>query len=179
MNNNITNNDTRETNSLKNRANTKVEYSKEIIDKISRICEFYEKYNGFKIHQKIAMFMAEVVRYHIPDKYYVTSKKHIEFYLQKALQIWEKDGSAEELDKVKIEYINSINREKPLEKVLKNKKENAAMNCVVGILYNGRADLTNQFVYDFLELFVNDCEVLDIREQYISELLDKYFSHLS
>lgn len=83
------------------------------------------------------------------------------------------------MDKIKIEYINSINREKPLENVLKNKKENAAMNCVVGILYNGRADLTNQFVYDFLELFVNDCEVLDIREQYISELLDKYFSHLS
>lgn len=83
MNNNITNNDTQKTHSLKNRANAKVEYSKEIIDKISRICEFYEKYNGFKIHQKIAMFMAEVVRYHIPDKYCVISKNTSNFICKK------------------------------------------------------------------------------------------------
>ena len=164
---------------LKKQTSGSEEYSKEITDKVSRICEYYERHNDFQFQRKIIMFMIEVIEYCIPEKYFVTSKKHIHFYIQEALQIWKNGGSEEELNKIKLEYINSISREKPLEKVLENKKENAVMNCMAGVLHNGHDDLTNQFRYDFLELFINELEILNIgREQYINELLDKHFSDL-
>jgi hypothetical protein len=65
--------------------------------------------------------------------------------------------------------------EKSFEKIVKNKKQNAAMNCMHWILYNGKNDPQNQFVYDFIELFVKELEKMEMHEDYINKLLEKYF----
>jgi hypothetical protein len=71
-----------------------------------------------------------------------------------------------------------MNETKSIEKILKNKKENAAMNCMNRILYNGYNDSQNQFKYNFIEQFVEDLEKLEVKEEYIDKSLGKYFEEI-
>ena len=92
--------------------------------------------------------------------------------------IWGKDGSEEELNKLKTIYIMRMSERKPVEKIIKNTKQNAVMNCMLWILPNGRNDPQNQFVYDFIELFVGELEKIEIKEEYINKTLEKYFMEI-
>jgi len=178
MNTNKTNDNLQEMQNLQNNAGVIETYSKEVIDKVSKICEYYEEHDDFYFLQKITMFMVNIIEYHIPEKYFVIPKKFIHHFVKEAMKIWENDGSAEKLAKLNVEYTSRLVEVKPFMNILKDKKERAAMNCMLGILSNGHDNPTNQFIYDFLELFIYELEILNVREKYVRELLDQHFPDL-
>ena len=155
-----------------------IEYSIELKNNIEKISIYYEKHDTFNFLQKIINFISECINYYIPEKYFVISKEHIYNYTKAALKIWGKDGSEEELNKIKTTYLKIMNEEKSFDKILKNKKEHAVMNCMLWILHNGYDDLENQFVYDFIELFIGELEKVEIKEEWINKSLEKYFNEI-
>jgi hypothetical protein len=154
------------------------EYSMELKNNVEKISKYYEENDTFEVLNKIIKFIEDILNYHIPEKYFVIGKKHIKSYMNEAMKIWEKDGNEKELEKIRKLYLKILNEEKPFEKIMKNKKENAAMNCMISILYNGHNDPQNQFAYDFIELFIKELEVLEIDENIINSLLEKYFNKI-
>jgi hypothetical protein len=155
-----------------------IKYSSKLKDEVEKISKYYEKNDTFEFLKKIIGFINECVNNFIRETYFIIPKKYIYNFTKDALKIWEKDGSEEELDKIKTIYLTRMSEQKPIEKIIKNRKQNAAMNCMLWILHNGRNDPQNQFVYDFIELFVEELEKLEIQEEYIDKTLEKYFSEI-
>ena len=155
----------------------KEEYSKEITDNVCKISEYYKEHDDFLFQRRIIMFMIDVIENYIAEKYFVISKKMIHSFITEAIEIWENDGSDERLGKLNVMYIRRFQEVKPFDK--RNPRERAAMDCMLGVLSNGHDDPTNQFVYDFLELFISSLEVLNVREKYVRELLNKHFPDFS
>ncbi|MDH6355616.1 hypothetical protein M2132_001961 [Dysgonomonas sp. PH5-45] len=154
------------------------EYSVELRDNIEKICDHYAKNETFDFLQRIIYFMMECLTYHIPEKYFLISKKYIAVFIKDALKIWKEGGQEKELSKIRTIYINRMTETKPLGKIQKNKKENAVMNCMQWVLYNGLNDSQNQFAYDFLELFINELKIVEVKEEHIKNSLCKYFEEI-
>ena len=140
-----------------------------------KISEYYEEHDNFQFLQTIINFMIETIEY-IDDKYFILPKEKINHYIYQAKKIWENDGNAEKLNQLNKLFTKDLTANKPFKEILNNKEERSAMNCVLGILSNGHDDPTNQFVYDFIELHIADLEILNIEENIINNLLEKYFS---
>lgn len=154
------------------------EYSTGLRDNVEKICDYYANNETFEFLQRIIYFITECVTYYIPEKHFVIPKKYIAAFIKNALEIWEEDGQEKELSKIRTIYMHRMTEIKPLEKIQKNKKENAVMNCMQWILYNGQNDSQNQFAYDFLELFINELKIIEVKEEYIKNSLGKYFEEI-
>ena len=153
------------------------EYSKELYEKVDSIIEYYEKHDNYNFLLKIIKCMVEGIEF-IEEKYFIITKDEIKCFIKEAIKIWENDGSPEKLGKLNVEYTNKLSKIKPFKKILENEKERAAMNCILCILSNGHDDPRNQFVYDFIELQINELEKLNVEEKIIKELLNKYFEEI-
>jgi hypothetical protein len=153
-----------------------MKYSNELMENVERISNYYENHDTFDFLQKIIFFMIECIIYHVPEQYFIISTTYISNYIKNSLKIWERDGSESELTKVGLEYNKKIRKIKTFKEM--NRKEYGAWGCIQSILYNGYNDPTNQFVYDFIELFIKHLETLEIDEKYIKLLLEKYFKKI-
>ena len=151
------------------------EYSHELRETIRKICNYYEEHDDFTFLQKIMYFNMEGIEY-IDDKYFVLSKHIINKYLNDAKIIWEIDGNARKLESLKKLYLNEF--QEGLFEEIYNKKEGSAMLCILRVLYNGHDDPTNQFTYDFLWVFINELEKLNVEECKIKRLIEKYFKEI-
>ena len=150
-------------------------YSQVLKNKVEKICKHYEENDSFDFLQQIIRFMADCIEHYIAEKKFVLSKKYIHSYITEAMEIWENDGSAEKLHELSVLYHNVLKEAMPYEKILKHKILNASNNCVEWILYNGHDDPQNQFVYDFLEIYIDNLTTLKMEEKHINFLLEKYF----
>ena len=109
-----------------------IEYSLKLKNKVEKISKYYEENDTFEFLQKIIGFIDECINDFIPEPYFIIPKKYIYIILQKRHWIiWGKDGSEEELNKLKTIYIMRMSERKPVEKIIKNTKQNAVMNCML------------------------------------------------
>ena len=151
-------------------------YSLELKTEVKKIIDYYEQNDNFEFLQKIMKFFYEIIKNYIPEDYFIIPKKCICSFTRNALEIWEKNGSEEELSELWKKYLLILS-EKKLSKE-RNKKEEAACNCMLSILYNGHDDPQNQFVHDFIELFIYELERMEIKEEYVRKTLEKYFKEI-
>lgn len=152
-------------------------YSNKLNENIGKICSYYEKYDNFKTLQKIILFMVEATNY-IDEKYFLLDKQDIEHYINEGKKIWMKEGNEKNLAELNVSFMRKVLKIKSYRKILENKMEHSATECILSILYNGYDDPQNQFIYDFLELYIANLETLNIEEEKVKKLLKKHFNEI-
>jgi hypothetical protein len=152
-------------------------YSDELNRIVEKICEYYEENDNLQFLRKIIYFEIEAIEY-VDENYFIVSKDIVNKYINGAKIIWDLDGDAKKLRSLYLLYEKELGGIKDFGKILENNEECAAMYCVLHILSNDHDDPTNQFVYEFLELFVGRLKTLNVEENKIRILLEKYFKEI-
>ena len=165
-------------------------FSKDLIDTIDIVLNYYKDKDEFKILQKIIYFMIDSIDL-VKDDYLILPRDKIRQYLHKAKKIWGKDGSPKELKKVFDEY------EKELTKI-KDKNEikfnyHTAWCLIMTVLHNFRDEPFEYHIHTnrpnyvdtaitsacrTISIFIETLPRMDIEDEKIIFLIKKYFNEI-
>ena len=149
-----------------------IEYSNELKENFEKISAYYFEVDNFVFLQKIMTFIYEGIGY-IGEHYFIISKDEIKYFVDEGMKIWEKDGNEIELKKLYNSYFEKINKIKPIK--IQNNEERAATYCISWFLDNIRNERSNYYTFDFVELFIEWFERLNVGENKVKELMEKHF----
>jgi hypothetical protein len=147
-----------------------IEYSNELKENFEKISAYYLEVDNFEFLQKIMTFMYEGISY-IEEHYFVVLNDEIKYLVDEGMKIWGKDGNKIELKKLYDLYFEKINKIKPVK--IQNKEERTATYCIIWFLDNIKNDNSNAiyYTYDFIELFIEWLEILNIEENKVKKLM--------
>jgi hypothetical protein len=151
-----------------------ITYSNELKENIEKISSYYlwVEADEFTFLQKIMAFMYEGIN-HIEETYFILPKEEVKSFVDKGMRIWENNGNETELEKLRKLHSEKVDKIKPVK--LMSSEEAAAYFCIWWFLYNGRDDHSNYYWNDFIELFIENMETLNVEENFINKLYKKYF----
>ena len=152
-------------------------YSKNLTENIEKICTYYEAHDGIEFLRRIMAFVSDCINL-IDEAELLLSKSEISALCTRARAQWQKDGSPEKLSIIAIEYQNKVFSKTTIKEIIQSKRKYAAFQAIGCYFSNMHDEPTNQFVYDFPELFVDALCILDIKEQQLNALVSRHFKDI-
>jgi len=149
-------------------------YSNQLNKKIEKICDYYENHDDLAFLQRIMAFIDDCMDL-IDEKLFLLPETEVNAFRELARKVWMQDGSEQKLDAIGLDYQNRVFQIKPFQEIVQIENERAAFDAIGWYLSNYNDDPTNQFVYDFLELFVSSLNSAGVDEELVENSTNKHF----
>ena len=151
-----------------------MKYSNQLNKNIEKIYDYYENHDSLEFLQRIMTFIDDCIDL-IDEELFLLPKTEVNAFRESARKVWIEDGSAQKLSAIELEYQNRVFQIKPHRELMEIKKEYAAFRAVGWYLSNYHDDPTNQFVHDFIELFVSDLANAGVAEKMVENAVARHF----
>ena len=131
-----------------------------------------------KFFRKIMKFFAKGIMDHIDEKHLILSKSEIQYFLESAIRIWKKGGSRKKRKALRSKYLQRLKEASPYKDITETKEEGFAMHCVLLVLDDKPDSAKDRVDYAFVEDYIYHLKQLNVGEDKIQALLEKYFGEV-
>jgi len=152
-------------------------YSKTLMDKIETIYIYYEEHDCLAVLQRIMLFIRNCIEL-IDETLLPIDSDELNQLKSRAREILQDDASPEKLNAIGFEYQNKVFSVKPFKELILDKQSFATFRAFGYYFSNHHNDPTNQFVHDFIELFVDNLHELEIPERFVEKIADELFGDI-